>query len=93
MAKKLKTRRGVFINVEDSDIVIVKNGKTYKFSSIKKREMYLKRVYNKMLCLSNVYGKIYRIVGLSNENYIVDFGLSKLIDKIYENTYNEMQYK
>lgn len=93
MAKKLKTRRGVFINIEDSDIVIVKNGKTYKFSSIKKREMYLKRVYNKMLCLSNVYGKIHRIVGISNENYIVDFGLSKLIDKIYENTYNEMQYK
>lgn len=93
MVKKLKTRRGVFINLEDSNITIVKNGKTYKFSSIKKREMYLKRVYNKMLYLSNVYGKIYRIVGISNENYIVDFGLSKLIDKIYENTYNEMQYK
>ena len=82
-----KTRRGVFINLEDSDIVLNYEDKTYKFSSYKKREVYIKRVNKAINELNKCQGKIYRLTELK------DFSLLPLISKIYDNTYKQMLYK
>ena len=57
---KIKTRRGVFINLADSDIIYTHNGTTYKFSSNKKREIFLKRVSESINALNKLNGKMFR---------------------------------
>ena len=84
-----KTRRGVFINLEDSDIVLNYEDKTYKFSSYKKRDVYIKRVNKAIGELNKCQGKIYRLTELKEK----DFSLLPLISKIYDITYKQMLYK
>ena len=86
MAKK--TRRGVYINLADSDIVYTHNGKTYKFSSNKKREIFLRRVSESINALNKLNGKIFRYTNI-NKDYNIDDLLNGVYDKVYKN----MMYK
>ena len=79
-----KTRRGVYINLADSDIVYTHNGKTYKFSSNKKREIFLKRVSESINALNKLNGKIFRYTDI-NKDYNIDDLLNGVYDKVYKN--------
>ena len=83
-----KTRRGVFINLADSDIVYIHNGTTYKFSSNKKREIFLKRVSESINAINKLNGKIFRYTNI-NKDYNIDDLLNGVYDKVYKN----MMYK
>ena len=83
MAKK--TRRGVFINLEDSNIVYTHNGTTYKFSSNKKREIFLHRVSESINALNKLNGKIFRYTEIINKDYSIEDLLNGVYDKVYKN--------
>lgn len=83
-----KTRRGIFINLADSDIVFTHNGTTYKFSSNKKREIFLKRVNESINALNKLNGKIFKYTS-KNKDYNID----DLINGVYDKVYNNMLYK
>lgn len=85
----IKTRRGVFINLNDSDITVNYCDVTFKFSSYKKRDIFLSRVKDSIHNLEKLQGKVYKITG---EN-LKDYYINELIYKIYINTYNNMLYK
>ena len=80
-----KTRRGVFINLDDSDITYVHNGTTYKFSSNKKREIFLKRVTECINAINKLNGKIFRYTDIPNKDYNIDDLLNGVYDKVYTN--------
>lgn len=80
-----KTRRGVFINLADSDIVYTHNGTTYKFSSNKKREIFLRRVRESINALNKLNGKIFRYTEVLTKDYNIDDLLSGVYDKVYKN--------
>ena len=84
-----KTRRGVFINLADSDIVYTHNGTTYKFSSNKKREIFLKRVTENINAINKLNGKIFRYTDIPNKDYNID----DLINGVYDKVYTNMLYK
>ena len=84
-----KTRRGVYINLADSDIVYTHNGTTYKFSSVKKREIFLRRVRESINALDKLNGKIYRYTEALSKEYNID----NLIDGVYDKVYKNMLYK
>lgn len=86
MAKK--TRRGVFINLADSDIVYTHNGKTYKFSSNKKREIFLRRVRESINALNKLNGKIFRYTDINK-----DYNIDGLLNGVYDKVYTNMMYK
>ena len=83
-----KTRRGVFINLADSDIVFTHNGTTYKFSSNKKRDIFLRRVSESINALNKLNGKIFRYTS-KNKDYNID----ELINGVYDKVYTNMLYK
>lgn len=83
MAKK--TRRGVFINLADSDIVYTHNGITYKFSSNKKREIFLRRVSESITALNKLNGKMFRYTEVLGKDYSLDDLLNGIYDKVYKN--------
>ena len=85
----IKTRRGVFINLNDSDITVDYCDVTFKFSSYKKRDIFLNRVKESIQNLEKLQGKVYKITG---EN-LKDYYIKELIYKIYINTYINMLYK
>lgn len=85
----IKTRRGVFINLEDSDITLTYNNKVYKFSSYKKRLIYIRRVNEALDNLEKLKGKLYKLTGEDKK----DYDLTCLIPKIYDNIYRQMLYK
>ena len=80
-----KTRRGVFINLEDSNIVYTHNGTTYKFSSNKKREIFLHRVSESINALNKLNGKIFRYTEIINKDYSIEDLLNGVYDKVYKN--------
>lgn len=80
-----KTRRGVYINLADSDIVYTHNGTTYKFSSNKKREIFLKRVCESINALNKLNGKIFRYTEVISKDYNIDDLLNGVYDKVYKN--------
>ena len=84
-----KTRRGVFINLDDSDIVYTHNDTTYKFSSNKKREIFLKRVTEGINAINKLNGKIFRYTDVLGKDYNIDDLLNGVYDKVYKN----MMYK
>ena len=84
-----KTRRGVFINLDDSDITYVHNGSTYKFSSNKKREIFLKRVTESINAINKLNGKIFRYTEAIGKNYNIE----DLINGVYDKVYTNMLYK
>ena len=83
MAKK--TRRGVYINLADSDIVYTHNGKTYKFSSNKKREIFLRRVSESINALNKLNGKLFKYTEVLGKDYNIDDLLNGVYDKVYKN--------
>ena len=84
-----KTRRGVFINLADSDIVYTHNGTTYKFSANKKREIFLRRVRESVNALNKLNGKIFRYTEVLSKDYNID----DLLNGVYDKVYNNMLYK
>ena len=80
-----KTRRGVFINLADSDRVYTHNGITYKFSSNKKRDIFLRRVRESINTLNKLNGKIFRYTGVLSKDYNIDDLLNGVYDKVYKN--------
>ena len=84
-----KTRRGVYINLADSDIVYTHNGKTYKFSSNKKRAIFLKRVTESINAINKLNGKIFRYTEVLDKDYNID----DLLDGVYDKVYKNMLYK
>lgn len=86
---KVKTRRGVFINLDDSDITYEHNGKVYKFSSYKKRQMYLNQVRQSIEALNKLNGKLFRYTDVLKKDYTI----SDLLDGVYDKVYKNMLYK
>ena len=84
-----KTRRGVFINLEDSDIVLNYEDKTYKFSSNKKRDIFLKRVTESINAINKLNGKLFKYTEVLGKDYNIDDLLNGVYDKVYKN----MMYK
>lgn len=80
-----KTRRGVFINLADSDIVFTNNGTTYKFSSNKKREIFLRRVSESINALNKLNGKIFRYTEALSKDYNTKDLINGVCDKVYKN--------
>ena len=83
-----KTRRGVYINLADSDIVYTHNGKTYKFSSNKKRDIFLKRVTESINAINKLNGKIFRYTDINK-----DYNIDDLLNGVYDKVYTNMMYK
>lgn len=83
-----KTRRGVYINLADSDIVYTHNGKTYKFSSNKKRAIFLKRVTESINAINKLNGKIFRYTDINK-----DYNIDDLLNGVYDKVYTNMMYK
>ena len=80
-----KTRRGVFINLADSDIVYTHNGTAYKFSSNKKREIFLRRVSESINAIYKLNDKIFRYTEVLGKDYSLDDLLNGVYDKVYKN--------
>ena len=80
-----KTRRGVYINLADSDIVYTHNGTTYKFSSNKKREIFLRRVSESINAINKLNDKIFRYTDALGKDYSLDDLLNGVFDKVYKN--------
>lgn len=80
-----KTRRGVYINLADSDIVYTHNGTTYKFSSNKKREIFLRRVSESINAINKLNDKMFRYTELLGKDYSLDDLLNGVYDKVYKN--------
>lgn len=80
-----KTRRGVYINLADSDIVYTHNGTTYKFSSNKKRDIFLRRVCESINAINKLNGKIFRYTEVLSKDYNIDDLLNGVYDKVYKN--------
>ena len=83
-----KTRRGVFINLADSDIVYTHNGTTYKFSSNKKRDIFLERVTESINAINKLNGKIFRYTDINK-----DYNIDDLLNGVYDKVYTNMMYK
>lgn len=86
---KKKTRRGVYINLADSDIIYTHNGTTYKFSSAKKRQIFLKRVSDSINALNKLNGRIFRYTEILDK----DYNINDLLNGVYDKVYNNMLYK
>lgn len=84
-----KTRRGVYINLADSDIVYTHNGTTYKFSSNKKREIFLRRVSESINAINKLNNKIFRYTEVIGK----DYSLYDLLNGVYDKVYKNMLYK
>ena len=80
-----KTRRGVYINLADSDIVYTHNGTTYKFSSNKKREIFLRRVSESINAINKLNDKMFRYTETLGKDYSLDDLLNGVYDKVYKN--------
>ena len=80
-----KTRRGVYINLADSDIIYTHNGTTYKFSSNKKREIFLRRVSESINAIYKLNDKIFRYTEVLGKDYSLDDLLNGVYDKVYKN--------
>ena len=87
--KQIKTRRGVFIDLNDSDIIYNNNGRIYKFSSQKKKEIFLKRVAESILAIDKLNGKLFRYTEILGK----DYNLEDLYNGVYEKVYKNMLYK
>lgn len=87
--KNIKTRRGVFIDLNDSDICYNHNGNIYKFSSKKKKEIFLKRVAESILAIDKLNGKLFRYTEILGK----DYNLEDLYNGVYEKVYKNMLYK
>lgn len=92
-----KTRRGVFINVEDSDITYEHNGKLYKFTSTKKRDIFLARCNARLNFVRNNFDKIKNSkcygVNVDLKDTTMSQAMQKIIDCIYDTVYDNMLYR
>ena len=88
MLEKIKSRRGVYYDLDKSPYKFEIANKTYKFSSQKKLDMFGHKLVERMEALAKCYKKIYR---LTDEGK--DYTINELILQIVDKTYNEMLYK
>lgn len=87
--EQVKTRRGVYIDLKYSDIITYSpNGQAYRFSSLKKQEMFNKRVKDGLDQIDKLQGKIYKIVGDK-----VSYDMTDLKESLFSKVYDEMEYK
>lgn len=82
----MRTRRGVYKDIENSPIVLTFGDKVYKFSSPKKRQIYIARVNLAILSLQKLEGKITTLAGVTPD-------LTKLQGRVYDNVYKNMIHK
>ena len=85
-----KSRRGVYYNLENTPFTECIFGKTYKFSSNKKREMFNKRLNIAFQSLEKLQGRLFRICG---ENLEKCYNLSLLYERACDKVYSDMLYK
>ena len=85
-----KSRRGVYYNLENTHYTECIFGKTYKFSSNKKREMFNKRLNIAFQSLEKLQGRLFRICG---ENLEKCYNLSLLYERACDKVYSDMLYK
>ena len=85
-----KSRRGVYYNLENTPHIECIFGKTYKFSSHKKREMFNKRLNIAFQSLEKLQGRLFRICG---ENLEKCYNLSLLYERACDKVYSDMLYK
>lgn len=85
-----KSRRGVYYNLENTPYTEYIFGKTYRFSSYKKREMFKKRVNIAFQSLEKLQGKLFRICGV---NFQKCCNLSGLYERACDKVYSDMIYK
>jgi len=85
-----KSRRGVYYNLENTPYIECIFGKTFRFSSYKKCEMFRKRVNIAFQSLEKLQGKVFRICGDKIEKC---FNLSGLYERACDKVYSDMIYK
>ena len=85
-----KSRRGAYYNLENTPYTECILGKTYKFSSNKKREMFNKRLNIAFQSLEKLQGRLFRICG---ENLEKCYNLSLLYERACDKVYSDMLYK
>lgn len=85
----IKSRRGVYYNLETSPICATIDNTTYRFSSYKKRDMFLDRVVKAYIAVEKLQQKVYRIT----DNNEKSFDLEALKAKIPNSVYSKMLYK
>lgn len=84
-----RTRRGVYIELTKSPIEYVHNGVVYKFSSQKKKDIYLKRIEESIDAINKLNGKLFRY----SEILGTDYTIKDLLDGVYNKVYNNMTHK
>lgn len=87
--ERIKTRRGVFINLDDSNIIVKVDDLIFKFSSEKKKQIFLKRVAESMQSVLKYEDKIFKVVNDQRVYGVV----SEFRHNIYKNVYKNMLYK
>ena len=88
-----RTARGVYINLPNSPIEIkAPNGKIYKFSSWKKREMYINRMCNSLEYFRKLNDKFLKLTGIDMLTEF-DSTMQYMLDCLYQKVYDDLQYK
>lgn len=87
--ERIKTRRGVFINLDDSNIIVKVDDLIFKFSSEKKKQIFLKRVAESMQSVLKYEDKIFKVVNDQRVYGVV----REFRHNIYKNVYKNMLYK
>lgn len=95
--EKLKTRRGVFINIDKSDITFTHKNKTYKFSSVKKRDMFMERCQTRINHINANFNRIVNSkcygINVDLTNKTITQAKLQLIDCVYDTVYDTMLYR
>lgn len=84
----VQTTRGVFYSLVDSNIFVISPiGSQLKFTSNKKRDIFLKKLNDRLIQIRQHEEKIYMITGIRTDITI------NYISTIYQKVYDEMLYK
>lgn len=94
---KIKTRRGVFIDINKSDIIFEHHNKVYKFSSNKKRDMFIARCQQRIDFIKANFNKLVNSkcygINIDLTEMTIAQAKTKLIDCVYDTVYDTMLYK
>lgn len=95
--EKLKTRRGVFIDIKNSDITYKHKDKIYKFTSVKKRNMFMERCQKRINYINANFNKIVNSkcygINVDLTNKTITEAKLQLIDCVYDTVYDTMLYR
>ena len=87
---QVKSRRGVYYDLDLSPYYAVINHTVYKFSSYKKLQMFTKRADLAIEQLKKLQGKLFRICGKNLEKC---YDLKLLYERACDKVYSDMLYK